>query len=90
MPVYEIRVKGHLDSRWSEWFDGLEITNLENEEAMLSGDITDQAALHGLLTRVRDLGLPLVGVRRLDPFGEQDPARTPTSGTGRGSGQPLL
>ena len=55
MPVYEIRVKGHLDSRWSEWFGGSEITNLENGEAMLSADIVDQAALHGLLTRVRDL-----------------------------------
>jgi hypothetical protein len=88
MPVYEIRVKGHLDSRWSEWFGGSEITNLQNGEAMLSADIVDQAALHGLLTRVRDLGLPLVGVRRLDPLGEQDSARTPTSGTSRG-GPPL-
>jgi hypothetical protein len=88
MPVYEIRVKGHLDGRWSEWFEGLEITNLENGEAMLSGDIVDQAALHGLLTRVRDLGLPLVGVRRLDPPSEQDSARAPMSGTSRG-GPPL-
>ena len=79
MSVYEIRVKGHLDRRWSEWFDGLEITNLENGEAALSGDIVDQAALHGVLTRVRDLGVPLVGVRRLDPLGEQDSARTPTT-----------
>ncbi len=88
MPVYEIRVKGHLDSRWSEWFDGLEISNLENGDAVLSGDIVDQAALHGLLTRVRDLVLPLVGVRRLDPLGEQDSARTPTSGTARGGSPP--
>ena len=62
MAVYEIRVKGHLDGRWSEWFDGLQITNLENGEAMLSGDIVDQAALHGMLNKVRDLGLPLVAV----------------------------
>ena len=89
MPVYEIRVKGHLDSRWSEWFDGLEISNLENGDAVLSGDIVDQAALHGLLTRVRDLGLPLVGVRSLDPLGEQDSVRTPTSGMSRGGGPPL-
>ena len=60
--VYEIRVKGHLGIRWSEWFDGLEITNLENGEAVLSGEIPDQAALHGVLAKVRDLGLPLVAV----------------------------
>jgi hypothetical protein len=65
--VYEIWVKGHLDGRWSEWFDGLQITNLENGEAMLSGDIVDQAALHGLLNKVRDLGLPLVAVRSAGP-----------------------
>jgi hypothetical protein len=67
MAVYEIRVKGHLDGRWSEWFDGLQITNLENGEAMLSGDIVDQAALHGVLNKVRDLGLPLVAVRSTGP-----------------------
>jgi len=60
--VYEIRVKGHLGGRWSGWFDGLEITNLENGEALLSGEIVDQAALHGVLAKVRDLGLPLVAV----------------------------
>jgi hypothetical protein len=60
--IYEIRVKGHLDGRWSDWFHGLAITNLANGEALLSGDIVDQAALHGLLVRVRDLGLPLVAV----------------------------
>jgi hypothetical protein len=60
--AYEIRVKGHLDGRWTEWFDGLEITNLENGEAMLSGDIVDQAALHGVLVKMRDLNLPLISV----------------------------
>jgi hypothetical protein len=64
--IYEIRVKGHLDGRWSDWFDGLEITNLKNGEALLSGEIVDQAALHGVLTRVRDLGLPLLSVRGTD------------------------
>ena len=67
MSVYEIRVKGHLGGRWSEWFDGLEITNLENGEALLSGEIADQAALHGVLAKVRDLGLPLVAVRGVGP-----------------------
>ena len=60
--VYEIRVKGHLGERWSGWFDGLTITNLENGEALLSGEIMDQAALHGVIAKVRDLGLPLVAV----------------------------
>ena len=67
MSVYEIRVKGHLEDHWSEWFDGLEITNLENGEALLSGAIVDQAALHGVLAKVRDLGLPLVAVRGVGP-----------------------
>jgi hypothetical protein len=64
---YKIRVKGHLDGRWSDWFDGLEITNLENGEAMLYGDIVDQAALHGVLAKVRDLGMPLISAVRVKP-----------------------
>jgi len=59
---YKIRVKGHLDERWSDWFDGLEITNLENGDTMLYGEIVDQAALHGVLAKVRDLNLPLISV----------------------------
>lgn len=66
MTVYEIRVKGHLDRRWSEWFDGLGISNLDNGEAVLSGEIVDQAALHGVLVKVRDLSLPLLAVSRVD------------------------
>jgi hypothetical protein len=62
MSVYEIRVKGPLDPRWSEWFDGLRITNESNGEALLSGYIADQAALHGVLARVRDLNLQLISV----------------------------
>jgi len=72
LSVYEIRVKGHLEDRWSEWFDGLEITNLENGEALLSGEIVDQAALYGVLAKVRDLGLPLVAVTGVDPD-QQEP-----------------
>jgi hypothetical protein len=64
--IYEIRVKGHLGGRWSEWFDGLEITNLENGEALLSGEVMDQAELHGVLAKVRDLGLPLVAVTSVE------------------------
>jgi hypothetical protein len=69
---YKIRVKGHLDGRWSEWFDGLEITNLQNAETMLSGDIVDQAALHGVLAKVGDLNLALVAVSSEGPQ-HQDP-----------------
>ena len=57
-----ITVKGHLDQRWSEWFDGLTITQLENGDSVLAGHLADQAALHGVLTKVRDLGLKLVTV----------------------------
>jgi hypothetical protein len=55
--VYEIRVKGYLGRRWSEWFDGLEITNMENGEAVLPGEIVDQATLHGVLTKARESGI---------------------------------
>ena len=65
--VYNIRVKGHLDGRWSEWFDGLQITNSGNGVAVLSGEIVDQAALHGVLNKVRNLNLPLISVTRVDP-----------------------
>ena len=61
---YEIRLKGHLDDHWSAWFEGLTITNGANGEAVLAGPIVDQAALHGLLVKIRDLGLPLIAVVR--------------------------
>lgn len=60
--VYEIRVKGHLDDRWADWFDGLTITLEDNGDSLLTGPVVDQAALHGLLRKVRDLGLPLIAV----------------------------
>ena len=62
---YEIRVKGHLDEQWAEWFDPLIVTNIENGEALLTGELVDQAALHGILIKVRDLGLPLIAVQSL-------------------------
>jgi hypothetical protein len=61
---YYIRVKGHLDETWSEWFDGWTITNVAHGESVIAGEIVDQAELHGLLNKVRDLGLPLLSVRR--------------------------
>jgi hypothetical protein len=62
---YLIRVKGHLGQQWNEWFDGFTITNVEQGEAILCGINVDQAALHGVLMKVRDLGLPLLGVSRV-------------------------
>ena len=70
MTSYEIRVKGHLDGRWSEWFDGLTIANGENGDALLAGEIVDQSALHGVLNKVRDLGLPLMAVSRIESMPE--------------------
>ena len=64
--LYEIRLKGHLDQRWADWFDGLQITLQDNGDTMLTGPVDDQAALHGVLKRIRDLGLPLLSVIRAD------------------------
>ncbi len=60
--VYQIRVKGHLGSQWTDWFDGLIITLEEDGSTLLTGPVVDQAALHGLLKKVRDLGMPLLSV----------------------------
>ena len=67
LQCYEIRLKGHLDDRWADWFEGLTITLEENGDTLLTGPVIDQAALHGLLKKVRDLGLPLVSVSPLEP-----------------------
>lgn len=64
--VYQIRLKGHLGSQWTDWFDGMTITLEENGETLLTGPVVDQAALHGLLRRVRDLGMPLVSLSLID------------------------
>ena len=65
--VYQIRVTGHLGSEWIDWFDGLSITLQDNGETLLSGPVIDQAALHGLLRKVRDLGMPLLSVICVKP-----------------------
>jgi hypothetical protein len=60
--VYQIRIKGHLDPYWSSWFEGLAITREDNGETLLTGPLVDQAALHGLMRKMRDLGIPLLSV----------------------------
>lgn len=69
--VLEIRIKGHLNQQWADWFGGLTITLEENGDTILTGPVVDQAALYGLLRRVRDLGLPLVSVNSTNT-GEHD------------------
>ena len=64
---YEIRLKGRLDERWAAWFDGLSLRHDDDGTTVLQGPVTDQAALHGLLQKVRDAGLPLVSVTRTEP-----------------------
>jgi hypothetical protein len=64
---YEIRVKGHLENRWASWFERLTITLDDNGETRLTGPVVDQAALHGLLRKVRDLGMLLISVKRIEP-----------------------
>ena len=75
--VYQIRIKGHLGQQWTDWFDGLTITLTEDGDTLLTGPLVDQAALHGLLKKVRDLGMPLISVCP----GESGP--TTTTGTGQ-------
>jgi hypothetical protein len=67
--IYRIRLKGHLAEHSAEWFDGLTITHLDSGETMLEGPVVDQAALHGTLNQIRDLGLPLLAVDRVEPDG---------------------
>lgn len=63
--VYEIRIKGHLSDRWADWFEGMAITTEPDGHTLLTGPIRDDAALHGLLKRVRDIGMPLISVNRI-------------------------
>src|SRR5216683_6761408 len=63
---YEIRLQGHLDTRWAAWFDGLSLAHQSDGTTVIYGSVVDQAALHGLLSKVRDLGLPLIAVTQLD------------------------
>jgi len=65
--LYEIRVVGHLDTRWADWFEGLSFTHESDGTTILYGPVVDQAALHGLLRKVRDLGMPLISAIRVEP-----------------------
>jgi hypothetical protein len=65
--VYQIRIKGHLGPQWTDWFEGLNITLEVDGDTLLTGPVVDQAALHGLLKKVRDMGLPLVSVSPVEP-----------------------
>lgn len=65
--VYQIRIKGHLGHQWTDWFEGLAITLEEDGDTLLTGPVIDQAALHGLLKKVRDLGMPLLSVNSIEP-----------------------
>ncbi len=72
---YEIRLRGHLDARWAAWFDGLRLTHEADGTTSLTGPMIDQAALHGLLQKVRDLGVPLISITQIDP--DQPDASSP-------------
>ena len=71
---YEIRVKGHLDNRWAAWFEGMTLTRSSDGTTIIHGPVADQAALHGLLQKTRDLGLPLISVNHVAPGHPPAPA----------------
>ncbi|MGY1680527.1 hypothetical protein [Geodermatophilus sp. SYSU D01176] len=75
---YEIRLEGRLDPRWAAWFDGLSLSTADDGTTALRGPVVDQAALHGVLQKVRDTGLPLISVTPLDPHPPHHPTAHPT------------
>ena len=79
--IYEIRLQGHLGPEWSDWFEGLVITLAEDGTTLLTGPILDQAALHGLLRKVRDLGVPLLEVRHLERYEHDAPCEPERNGS---------
>jgi len=76
---YEIRFQGHLHSRWASWFDGLNVTDESDGITLVQGPVADQAALHGLLRKLHDLGLPLLSVTRIGPEQPEAPATASSS-----------
>lgn len=79
IPRYETRVKGHLGSRWSAWFDGLTLTTESDGTTVITGPVTDQAALHGLLQKLRDVGIPLVSLHQLPSDAATEPRTLDTT-----------
>jgi hypothetical protein len=77
--VYQIKIEGHLGNQWTDWFEGLSITLEGDGDTVITGPVIDQAALHGLLKKVRDLGMPLLSVNRLEP-GQEHATETKSSG----------
>ncbi len=77
---YEIRIKGHLDTSWADWFDGLTFRHEDGGETVLTGSLPDQAALHGVLNRLRDLGVQLISVNPVDKEPASDEDAAPTEG----------
>ena len=73
---YEIRLQGHLDARWTAWFDGLSLSHGSDGTTIIRGPVVDQAALHGLLKKVSDLGLPLIAVTQVDPATKEEETHT--------------
>ena len=73
---YEIRLRGHLETRWAAWFEGMTLSHERDGSTVLSGPVVDQAALHGLLQKVRDIGLPLISVTYVEPLDPESPPST--------------
>jgi hypothetical protein len=80
--VYQVRIRGHLNGSWSEWFEGASITQEEDGTTVLTGPVADQPALHGLLVRIRDLGLPLLSVNCVQPKEGEAPGSRPEPDVG--------
>jgi hypothetical protein len=79
---YEIRLQGHLDQRWSAWFDDMQMAHHDNGTTVVHGPVADQSALHGLLARLHDLGLPLLSVTQIEPRQPQHPTCRTSNGDG--------
>ena len=73
--IYQIRIKGLLDRQWTDWFGGMTVTATDNGDTLLTGPVKDQAALHGLLKKVRDLGMPLISVAPVEPDRRRKPMK---------------
>jgi hypothetical protein len=78
--IYQIRIKGHLGPQWADWFAGLSVTLVDDGDTLLTGPVSDQAGLHGLLKKIRDLGMPLLSVNCIEPGHAEKPGTSPSTG----------